>query len=225
MTSALEIPKMSDVLKQRVLRDHFAGVTGLRAVLQEVGVEDFGKIAKVLAEQTAVNGEMVIAAAVVILSHSTADDVFTGACDLAVELDPAEWISELNMQRAVTLRDLKEKGVDGVFALELARFRKRFPAKSLPSRAELLFRHVQIRHHYMLKVTDPQYFRLSALEEADDLRNSIVHGTPLPRIDLEQSKNTMLFLHEAAITALRSLSFSYPLPLDPTIFSGQTTKQ
>jgi hypothetical protein len=65
---------------------------------------------------------------------------------------------------------------------------------------------------------DPEYFRLSVLKEADDLRNSIVHGNALPRIELERSKNTMLFLHEAAATALRSLAYSYPLPLDMTVF-------
>ena len=97
MTSALEIPKISGALKEQVLRDHVAGVSGLRELLREVAADkpdapvmDFETVAEALAEQAAVNGEMVIAAAVVVLSHSTADDVFTGACDLAVELDPGE---------------------------------------------------------------------------------------------------------------------------------------
>lgn len=228
MTSALEIPKLSPLLRQKVLRDHLAGVTGLRALLKQVTIanydpaKDFDKIAETLAEQTAVNGEMVIAAAVVVLSHSTVDDVFAGACDLAIELDPTKWISELNLDRNVPLKVLKEQGADGVFALELERLKKQLPNKSLPRRAELLFRHVSIRHHEkMFTPTDPQYFRLSTLKDADDLRNSIVHGSMLPRIDLEQSKNTMLFLHEAASTALRSLAYSYPLPLDMPVFLGQ----
>jgi hypothetical protein len=233
LTSTLEIPKTSDVLKQRVLGDHFAGVTGLRSLLGEMRVlkpydpvKDFDMIAEKLAEQTAVNSEMVIAAAVVILSHSTADDVFTGASELAIELDAEEWISELNMERTVTLKVLREKGADGTFALELARFRKRLPSKSLPNRAELFFRHVKIRHHTMYKSTDPQYFSQPSLKEADDLRNRIVHGNALPRIDIGRSRNTMSFLHEASMTALRSLAHSYALPLNMEIvMTGRTTKR
>jgi len=129
------------------------------------------------------------------------------------------------MERTVTLKTLTDKGVDGVLATELARFRKQLSAKSLPTRAELLFRHVSIRHNErMFRPEDPQYFRLPTLKEADDLRNSIVHSSTLPRIDLERSKNTMLFLHEAAATALRSLAYSYLLPLDWEVFrpSGQS---
>ena len=215
---------MSSVLKERVLRDHVAGATGLRSLLSEISpvppydpVKDFERIAEILAEQSAVNGEMVIAAAVVVLSHSMADDVFTAACDLAIELAPAEWVSELNTERSVTIKVLKEKGKDGVLAMELARFRKQLPAKSLPNRAELFFRHVPIRHNPAFKSTDPPHFRQSALKEADDLRNSIVHGSDLPRISLELSGNTMLFLHEAAVTAMRSLAYSYSIPLDTTV--------
>jgi hypothetical protein len=157
---------------------------------------------------------MVIAAAVIVLSHTTADDVFTGACELALAIEPSKWIHELNLDRTFTLKTLNEKGQQGVLALELERFRKRLPAKSLPSRAELFFRQIHIIHNPMFKSTDPQYFRLSALKDADDLRNGIVHGSGLPRVDLERSKNTMLFLHEAATTALRSLGNAYRLPLD-----------
>ena len=231
MSSALEIPKFSGLIKENVFSDHFSGSTGVRAMIEDMKLlkpldpekpsdpdKAFELIARALAEQSAVNGEMVIAAAVVVLSHSTADDVFTGACNLAVRLDPSKWIPELNLERTFTLRTLNEQGAAGVFATEFERFKKQLPGKSLPKRGKLFFRHVPIVHNSMFSPTDPQYFRLSALKEADDLRISIVHGSSLPRITPERSKNTALFLHEASTTALRSLAFAYSLRLDPNIF-------
>jgi len=53
-----------------------------------------------------------------------------------------------------------------------------------------------------------------------------VHGSTLPRIDLERSHEMVSFFHEAAITALRSLGYAYGLPLDWTIFvKGAQTKK
>lgn len=235
MRSALEVPKVSDVLKKQVLGEHLAGMTGLQSLLRGMTapekhddlVKKFPEIAENIARQTAVNGEMVIAAAVVVLSHSTADDVFSAACDLAAELETAGWISELDLERTVTLKELKDKSTDEVFRFELERFRKRLPRKSLPSRAELLFRHVDIRHHPMIEPTDHRHFRLSDLKEADDLRISIVHGGPLTRLELGRTKNMMEFLHEAAITALRSVAYAFKIPLDMKVFiqSGQATKK
>jgi hypothetical protein len=227
MSSVLEIPKVSGAFKDMVRYEHHAGVTDLQSLLKEMRptetvdpVRDFDKIAEFLAQQTAVNCERVIAAAVVVLSHSTADDVFTAACELAIELDPATWIPELNMKRKVPLGLLKDKGSSGVFAVELERLRQQLPGRSLPSRAELFFRHVKIRHHPMFGPADVQYFRVSKLKEADDLRNSVVHGSGLPQIDLDLSTSTMLFLHAAAITAMRSLTSSYRLPIEWTILLG-----
>jgi len=224
MSAALEIPKVSGALKDMVRYEHHAGVTDLQSLLKEImptetvdPVGDFDKIGEFLAQQTAVNCERVIAAAVVVLSHSTADDVFTAACELAIELDPANWIPELNMKSKVPLGLLKQEGPSGVFAVELERLRQKLPRRSLPSRAELFFRHVKIRHHPMLGPADNRYFRVSRLKEADDLRNSVVHGSGLPQINLDLSTSTMLFLHEAAITAMRSLTSSYRLPIEWTI--------
>ena len=126
MTSALEIPKVSGALKDLVSYEHNAAFTGLPSLVKEMmpvetvnPVRDFDKIAEILAQQSVVSCERVISA-VVVLSHSTADDVFTAACELAIELDPASWIPELNMKRKVPLGLLKAKSSSGVFATELA---------------------------------------------------------------------------------------------------------
>jgi len=78
-----------------------------------------------LAKQTAINAGMLISAAAVILSHSTADDVFTEACKLAIDLDNDKWISRLDLDSKVSLRLLKDKGATGVFAEELQRYKAR----------------------------------------------------------------------------------------------------
>ena len=227
MSSALEIPKVSGALKHIVRCEHRPGVSDVQSILKEMmptetadPLGDFDKIAELLSQQTAVDCERVIAAAVVVLSHATADDVFTAACELAIELDPATWIPELSMKRKVPLGLLREKGSSGVFAAELEKLRQQLPEISLAGRAELLFRHVKIRHHSMFGPEDLRYFRMSKLKEADDLRNSIVHGGGLTQIDLDLSTRTMVFLHEAAITALRSLASSYRLPIEWTILLG-----
>ena len=221
MTSALEIPKASDALKQTLLRDHLAGKTGLKALSRRLKpaeeidpTQDFEKLAQGISELEAINGEMVIAAAVIVLSHSMADDVFAATCALAIELDPSKWIPELNRERKVSLGTLRDIGMDAVFLIELTRFRNQLAGRSLPNRAELLFRRVRIDHHTIVRPQDPTYFKLSTLKEADDLRIEIVHGSGLPKIDLERSKNTALFLHEAALTAVRSLANAYALVLD-----------
>jgi hypothetical protein len=232
MSSALEIPKVSGALKGMVRGEDHSGVTDLQSVLKEMmptesadPARDFDKVAEVLSQQTVVSYENIIAAAVVVFSHSTADDVFTAACELAIELDPAAWIPELNMERKVPLGLLKEKGSSGVFAVELERLRQQLPGRSLTGRAELLFRHVKIRHHSMFGPEDVRHFRMSKLKEADDLKNSILHGSGLPQIDLDLSTSTMVFLHEAAITALRSLASSYRLPIEWTILLGSRPEE
>jgi hypothetical protein len=232
MSSALEIPKLSDAPKDVVPYQHQSGNTGLQSLLRETTpseavdpVRDFDKIAEILAQQTAVTGERVIAAAVVVLSHATTDDVFTAACELAVDLDPGAWIPDLNMERKVTLATIREKGTSGVFASELDKLRQQLSSKALPNRAEQFFRHVKIRHHPTFDPADFRYFRVSKLKEADELRNSIVHGSGLPEIDMDLSTRTMLFLHEAAITALRSLASAYRVPMEWSILLGNKTEE
>lgn len=215
---------MSETFKQKVFNDHVTGASGLADYFREHSLvtpyepeKDLPMIAEFLATQVAVNGEMVIAGAVVILSHSIADDVFTAACEMAVELDPDKWISELNMDRMIKLRDLKEQGPARIFERELVAFKRQLPDKSLPNRAKLFFRHVPIVQNDMFASTDPQYYSDRALGEADSLRIDIVHKNGLPRTTLKQSTDVKLFLHEAAVTALRSLGFAYNIPLDPAI--------
>jgi hypothetical protein len=115
---------------------------------------------------------------------------------------------------------LRDKGPAGVFAFELDKLRQQLPDKSLSSRAELFFRHVKIRHHAAFGPADVQYFRPSRLVEADTLRNNIVHESHLPQIDLALGKQIMLFLHEASLTALRSLAAAYRLPVEWNILLG-----
>jgi hypothetical protein len=234
--SALKVPKMSDKLAREELRSHLSGETGLvdilerdHRIVQEIGLVkpidptkpgDPAKTIKLIAEgiakQTVVNVEMVIAAAVVVLSHSTADDVFTTALQLAIDLDPNGWLSEINLDdRKVSLKQMHEKGVEGVLANALASFRNQLGRKeSLPSRADLLFRHIKIMHNSNLDAEDPGRFKMTLLKDADELRVRIVHGTGLPKIEIDQAESTMLFLHEAATTAMRSVGGAFQLPLD-----------
>jgi hypothetical protein len=219
MSSALELHRVSDVLKERVARGHLAGETGLLKLLSELKKPasfnpevDIPLITAQMAEQATVSLEAIVSAATVVLSHSTADDVFTAACELSMELAPKDWISELNPKRNVPLKGLIENGCDAVIADELESLRGRIGGKSLPSRAEMLFRHVQVEQHPLIPSEDPQYFRMSALRDADALRNSIVHGDGLPRIERIRSTNVMLFLHEAAFVAIRSIVTAYRIP-------------
>jgi len=232
MDSTLEVAKGSDALTGSVRCEHRPGVTGLQSLLRESTareavdpVRDFDKIAEVLAQRTNVNLESVVAVAIIVLSHITADDAFTGACELAIDLDPGAWISDLNMERKVTLGSLREKGTSGVFAAELDKLRQQISTKPLANRAEQFFRHVKIRHHPLFDPGDFRYFRVSKLKEADDLRNSIVHEGGVPQLDLDLTARTMLFLHEAAITAMRSLASAYHLPMEWSILSGDQWSQ
>jgi hypothetical protein len=230
IASALEVPKISNTLAKKILQSHLSGKTGLREFLVGLIVpidpekpHDSDKsleiIANGIAVQTVVNVETVIAATVVVLSHSTADDVFTEALKIAIDLDPNGWLSELSQDTKVTLKDMYEEGVEGLFARALRSFRNRLGRKeSLPSRAELLFRHIKILHNSDLEGDAPERFKLSLLKDADDLRVKIVHGTGLPKIDLDNSRGTMLFLHEAATTAIRSVGAAFHLPLDMEYF-------
>jgi hypothetical protein len=227
LSSALEILATSSGISEQILCETPVGKSAFRAVLLEIASPetgeaaiDFDKITDALTRQTAVTAVNVIAAAMVVLSHATATDIFTAVCESGIELDPASWFSELSMERKVPLSLLRDKGPAGVFALELEKFRQQLPDKPLPVRAELFFRHVKIRHHAMFGPADIQYFRQSRLVEAENLRNNILHEEGLPQIDLDRGRHIMLFLHEAALTALRSLAFAYRLPVEWNILLG-----
>jgi hypothetical protein len=230
-TSALELPEVFGHLKEQVFRKNLAQDKTLFHILEKGLIKgatpekDLSIFAKALAEQAAINVETVVSAAAIVLSHSTADDVFTGVCQLAMELDPNKWIAELNFDKKIALRDLKDKGRDGVFATELETHRSRIGGKSLPTRAGLLFKHVRIRHHKDIPDTSPEYFRASMLKNADDLRNEIIHGGVLPQIPVSRAFEITTFLHEAASTAIRSLGFAYAITIDAAHWQELLTRR
>lgn len=227
VSSALEVPTVSAALTEKMRDRHLSGETGVRDILAEykliVPIEagqpfDLDKVMSLvadgLAKQTAVNAELVISAAVVILSHSTADDVFTEVCKLAIDLDPDKWIPLLDSERKVSLQLLREKGEKGVFEEELLRFKARLGGQSLPNRARLLFQQIPIVMHSEIPKTDSTYFKLSTLKEADELRIDLVHRNGLPNVNPASGRKFAGFLHEAATTALRSLASAYGIPWD-----------
>ena len=225
INSALDIIRYSAGLKHQVFQSHVLGKTALRELLSQLKpaggvdpVRDFDQIAAKISEQSTVNAEMVISAAAIVLAHSTADDVFTAVCKIAILARPAEWISELNLDRKVTLRDLTEKGQGKVFEEQLKALGSQLSAKSLPNRAEILFRHLPIKENKNIKDTDPEHFRMSRLKELDELRTRIVHGSGIqPAIPLKEGRQGSSFLYESACTAMRSLGTAYSIPLDTTL--------
>lgn len=150
ITSALELPNVFPEFKKNLFERHMTGKSPVVEVLTELKghnlLEDrsLSTIAEGLATQATVNAESVLSAGAIVPTHSTADDVFTGACSLAIEA-PDEWKAELNFERKITLGELREKGAEGVFLSRAALLERRLGAKPLPSRAELLFRYVPIR--------------------------------------------------------------------------------
>lgn len=227
VSSALELRRVSPVLEEETRRRHVSGESGFLDFLTENDLivqtdpttpHDPQKarslIADMLAKQTAINAATVISAAIVILSHSTADDIFTDVCNLAIDLDGDNWISQLNLDSKVSLRSLQEKGAAGVFTEELERFKIRLAGKSLPNRARILFDRVPIKLHADMRPDDPSYFKMSRLLEVDELRKEIVHKNGLPRTDPLSGEKYAGFLHEAAGTALRSVVSAFRIPWD-----------
>ena len=226
VSSALQVPRVSDKLAQEILRNHLMDETGLADALSELlrpldpatpsgQDKSLELLAEGIAKQAVINTEMVIAAAAVLLSHSTADDVFTAALKIAIDLDPNGWLSEINLDQRVTLEVVCKEGPERLLAWALKSFRNQLGRKeSLPTRADLLFRHVKILHNSKFDAKDPRRFKSRFLKEADDLRVEIVHGTGLPKIDIEHSHRIMLFLHEAAFTAIRSVADEFKLSAD-----------
>jgi hypothetical protein len=219
VNSALDLPNVFPDFKKQVFESHISGRSAAVEVLSQVTVgglkeEMLSGIAKVLADQAAINAETVISAAVVVLAHSTVDGAFTAACEVAIDLDEKSWRPELNMARKVALGEVIGLGADGLVVRELEQFKKKLGAKSLPSRAELLFRHVPIRKHSQIVREEDAYYQGSKMDAADNLRHEIVHGSRLPPLSIEKSKATASFLFEAANTAFRSIAFKFSLPFD-----------
>lgn len=95
----------------------------------------------------------------------------------------------------------------------LKRFGEGLNNKSLPNRAELLFKRLPIDQDTIL-LTDETYFKMDKLREIDSLRHDLVHRNGLPNIDPLKGAPAMAFLHEAAKTALRSVVNAYGVALD-----------
>ena len=227
VSSALEVPRVSSALEDVTRAHHLSDESEIRALMKEYNIivpndpakaVDSEKVVSMMAEglakQTATNAEMVISAAAVILSHSTADDVFTEACKVAIDLDNEKWIPRLQLDSKVSLKLVRDKGVTGVFADELERYKARLAGKSLLNRAKLLFGQVAIAFHPDIPSTDLRYFKMSKLSEVDDLRKEIVHRNGLPKTDPTSGAKYAGFLHEAANTAIRSVMTAYRIPLD-----------
>ena len=220
ITSALEVPRVFPDLKRRLFHGHLIGASPLQEVLSKLTGKDipmdetFTKVAESIAEQTTVNAEAVISAAVIVLSHSNTDEVFTKACSIAIDLAPNSWKNALNVDAKVSLKDVLEKGGEGVLNDELNKLKQRLGKKSLPSRAGLLFSRVPIKLHKDIGKEDSSYYRESSLKAADDLRHDIVHRGKLQSLTIAKGAAVASLLNEAAATALRSLSWAFNIPLD-----------
>lgn len=86
--------------------------------------------------------------------------------------------------------------------------------KSLPNRADILFRRAPIRRHADVFKGDPCYFRLSKLKEVDDLRRRIVHQSAMDSVRPEQATDAVEFLSEACNTVIRSVAYGYNIPME-----------
>jgi hypothetical protein len=232
VNSALEVPQVFDVVQERSLESHRSGQSGMLDILLDRQIiegvssrEQLDPFLEAIALQTTVNAEIAISAAAVILSRSAAEDAFTAACQMAIDLDPKEWVSELNLKRTVSLETLKERGTDRVFTDELRFFRDGLGGKSIVKRADLLFAHVPIRLHGEIPKEHVAYFRLSRLKEMDELRHNIVHSNGLQRVRLKEGTEAALFFHEAAHTALRSLANYYGFTLQPEVLFKSLTEK
>jgi hypothetical protein len=221
VSSGFEVQRAFPDLKRQVTHSHLSGESHFRAMFAEIRDESvpwdedtFARVADVLAKQTTVNIETIISAAMLVLSHSTADDVFTQVCGLSIDLAPSEWKSELSLDRKVSLQDVFSKGQDGVLISELDHLKNRLGGKSLPNRADLLFSRVPIKLHKDIPKDESSYYRGERLREVDGLRHQIIHGASLPVVSLGESAQAVHFLHEAAHTAIRSLLFAFNLTIN-----------
>jgi hypothetical protein len=227
VSSRLEIQKTIPDLRRKVMLSHLSGESSFRQLFIDLfqntsasvnAPDAFPKMAEILAKQTSVNLETIVSASMIVLSHSTADDVFTAACGLSIDLSPEKWESELNLQRTVSLQDVFDKGTEAIKVSELASLKNRLGNKSLPNRAALLFERVPIRLHKDIPNDESSYYRESRLVEVDKLRHKIVHEGKLQGLTLQEGVDATHFLHEAAHTAIRSIIFEFGLPFDFKLF-------
>jgi hypothetical protein len=201
--------------EEAAFRSHLSPGSGLWPIVTSGAVkgvsseEDVAKIARTLASQTVVSAAKVLSAACVVFGHSIVDDIFSESCAFAIECDPKGWADELDHDRRIPLHEIRELGADGVLHKELKRLAAQLREKSLPNRADILFRHVPIAQHSQSSKSDPDYFRLSTLKELDELRHDIVHRGGVPRVDVSKTVNHVGFLQEAASTAVRTLCNTY----------------
>ena len=119
---------------------------------------------------------------------------------MAIDLEPSEWIPELNLKKTVTLQALKDKGADRVFQDELCSYRNALSGKSIVKRADLLFIHVPIRSHQDIPKEDVAYFRLSRLKEMDELRHNIVHADGLQTVMLKDGVEASIMFFMKPLT-------------------------
>jgi hypothetical protein len=160
------------------------------------------------------NTEHLLSAAAIVIAHATSDDIYTEACSIASELDPGGWRQELNRDREIKLGELLDKGPDQIIAEQLAAFTKNLGNKSLPSRAELLFRHVPIRTNREIRNGESDFFTMDKLKEYDRVRHEIAHGLKIPEIERTYSAKAARFLIEAGLTALRSVVAAFNIHID-----------
>jgi len=93
ITSALQLPVAFPDFKEKVLRGHMDSNSVMKELVGSVitpapNEQDFENFAVLLTNQTTLNAETVLAAAVIVLAHSNVDDVFTSVCQIAIDLDP-----------------------------------------------------------------------------------------------------------------------------------------
>jgi len=219
ITSALQLPVAFPDFKKKVFSSHMDGSSVMKELLASfitpppTDEQDLEKFAMQLAHQSTVNAETVLSAAVIVLAHSNADDVFTSVCQIAIDLDPEGWISEVNQDRKITIGEIRTKTVREIYAGELKHFSDRIGAKSIVSRSDLLFQHVPIRKNKDILPSEDAYYKRDKLKEADDFRQAIVHGNSLPKIPIRKGESIARFREEAASTAGRSVVFHFGLPL------------
>jgi hypothetical protein len=222
ITSAAEL-EVSEA-HEAAFRKQFSPGSGLSrfiafGVMNGVSERGVAIVAAALASNAIASAGKVLSAACIVLGHSIVDDIVSECCAFAIECDPKGWVKELDSDRRVPLREIQELGADGVLHKELERLAGQLRSKSLPKRAEILFRHAPIVHHPKGSKSDPDYFRFATLKELDELRHDIVHRGGVARVDVSKTANHVDFLHQAAATAVRSLWTACNCEVDQKYFS------
>lgn len=218
LSSTLDSISASDAIEQKLFENHITGKSGLADILKDLNPTvsvDFA--AKALATQAVKNSAVIVSAACIVLGHSLADDILNRCCAYDIELSPDEWFSELNFEKKFSLKQIKERGLQGIIAAELERYKNGVGAKSLPNRADIFFGRVTIRQHKRIPPSDPTYFTLAALKEVDDVRHQIVHNNGTAGQNLITARQYVYFLTEASLVFLRSVGIKHNFKVDPDL--------